>query len=1152
MKKKAFIASCLLLMKFTFIQIFLAAIFSLSLYAKKTEAQDFLEKKLTIAVQNGKRVEILALVKKQIGVNFIFSPEAIQAYKSTDCNIANKKLRDFLSTELKNMGIDYKIIDDQILLFPLEKYSRQPGSGTSAGSNIENGQDIAIKGRVTDENGSSLNNVSITEKSTGRGTVTDDNGNFTINVQHANTILIISSIGYVTQEVKVNEKSVLNIVLTQTTANLADVVVVGYGTQKKVTLTGSVSNISGKELNTTTNSNIANMMAGKLPGFRVVQRNSEPGAYATDFDIRGLGSPLIIIDGVPRDNFTRIDPNEVESISVLKDASAAVYGVKAANGVMLITTKKGKTGAPTLNYNGTYGLTNVINSPGVMNAAQWMTLQNESQMNSGGSATYTADEIAAYENGTKTSTDWFGLVVRKRSPLTQHNLSASGGSERIKYFTSLGYYNEKGFWKTNDLNYKRFNLRSNVTAQISKNLEAELLISAIQDTKMEPGEPSWTIFKSMWMQIPIIPVYANDNPGYLSSVADATHPLAVTNAGLSGYTKTVSKTFQGNFALNYKIPFVEGLKARGMMSYDSRYLFTKNWRKQYALYTYDNVSDVYTPTFGHSPSSLSEGFDQVEFTTSQLSLNYDKQFAQKHGVKALVLFEKLSQKVNNFNASRQFSVDAIDQMYAGNNNSNQASSNASASGYYGISNRALFDYIRQGLVGRVNYDYDGKYLVEGSFRYDGSSMFAKGHRWGFFPAVSAGWRISEERFFKENIAFISNFKIRASYGKLGDDASSNFQYLTGYNYPGEGGYLFGSSYTAGLSPRGIANPNLTWYTSQLSNIGVDVDLLNNKLHLEFDVFRRKREGLLSTRLLSLPGTVGAGLPQENLNSDMQRGFELLLSYRDKVGNLRYNVTGNMSATRSRNIYIERAESTNDYTNWRNNNSDRWSDIYWGYHVIGQFASMDDIKASPVQDGNGNRNILPGDLKYQDVNNDGMIDGNDVKPVGRNSSIPQLNYGFTVNLEWKGFDLNMLFQGGAAFTVNYLGSDQLTSPMPWGRNGLAIFMDRWHRADPYDKTSEWIPGKYPTTRGGSTNYAASDFWLLDARYLRLKSVELGYTLPVSILKKSGIKSFRVFANGFNVFTWSNINNVVDPEHPSSTYGYEYPITRSMNFGLNLNF
>ncbi|MFT3746891.1 MAG: TonB-dependent receptor [Agriterribacter sp.] len=1153
MKKKAFTASCLLLMKITFVQIILAAVFSCSLYAKKIEAQDFLERKLTIAVKNEKKAQILAIIKRQTGASFIFSPEAIQADRPVDCNISNKKLKDFLSSELKDMGIGFKVIDNQLLLFPLAE-NKQPVDVLMPEAEHKQVNDIIIRGQVKDENGMPLNNVSVTEKATGKGTVTDEKGNFIINVQNNNAVLLFSYVGYVAQEVKAGAQKELNVVLAQSTSSLSDVVVIGYGTQKKITLTGSVASISGKELNTTTNSNVANMMAGKLPGFRVTQRNSEPGSYATDFDIRGLGSPLIIIDGVPRDNFARIDPNEVESISILKDASAAVYGVKAANGVMLITTKKGKTGAPTLNYNGTYGLTSVINTPKVMNAAEWMTLQNEQQMNTGGNPTYTADEIAAYENGTKTSTDWFDLVVRKRVPLTQHNLSATGGSERIKYFMSLGYYNELGFWKTNDLNYKRFNLRSNVTAQISKNLDAELLVGAIQDTKIEPGESTWVIFKSMWMQIPTIPVYANDNPLYMSNVADGTHPLAVTNTDVSGYNKTVTKTFQGNFALNYKIPFVDGLKARGMVSYDSRYLFNKNWKKQYALYTYDDATGVYTPTYAHSPSNLSEGFDQVEFTTAQLSLNYEKQFAEKHHLKALVLFEKLSQKINNFNASRQFSLDAIDQMYAGNNNSNQAGSSSSASGYYGISGRALFDYVREGLVGRLNYDYQGKYLVEGSFRYDGSSMFADGHRWGFFPAASAGWRISEENFFKDNITFINNFKLRASYGKMGDDASSNFQYLTGYNYPGGANYIFGSSYVPGLSPRGMANENLTWYTAELANFGFDADfLLNNKLHVEFDVFRRKRSGLLATKILSLPGTVGAGLPQENLNSDLQKGLELLLSYKDRAGGLGYNVSANISYTRSKYFHIERAQSTNDYRNWRDNNNDRWSDIYWGYHVIGRFTSMDEIKASPVQDGNGNRNLLPGDLKYQDINHDGIIDDNDITPVGKNSSTPQLNYGFTISLDWKGFDLNMLFQGGALFTVNYLGSDQLSAPMPWGRNGLEIFMDRWHRADAFDKNSEWIPGYYPSTRrDGTTNYWASDFWLLNAQYLRLKSVELGYTLPAQVLKRAGIKSLRVFANGFNVLTWSNMNKVVDPEHTSNTYGYEYPITRSMNFGLNLNF
>ncbi len=1153
MEKKQLIASILLVMKVTILQIALAAVCCFSVYANKGEAQVLLNKTVTISARENTLAEVLVTIQKQTGVKFIFSAEGIQVDRKVNFVVKNKKLLNILSEDLKELGIGYSIVDDQVLLFALDKDDDKTAELLSY-FNAARQRKVTITGHVLDDRNAPLPNVSIQEKGTSNGVTSKDDGSFEIDVENNNAVLIFSFVGFLSREVAVTSRHDITVNLQTEASKLGEVIVVGYGTQKKATLTGSVSSITAKELKTATNANVANMLAGKLPGFRVTQRNSEPGSYATDFDIRGFGSPLMIIDGVPRDNFTRLDPNEIESVSILKDASAAVYGVKAANGVLLITTKRGKSGKTDLTYSGTLGWASIANSPDVMNAYEYATLINESDFNTGKTTpTYSQDALQKFKDGTTPSTDWYGLVVRDRAPQMQHNLSASGGTDKIRYFMSLGYYDEQGIWKSGDLNYKRYNFRSNINAQITKNLDAELLINGIADKKMEPGEPTWVVFKSMWMQIPTIPVYANNNPAYLSNVADGTHPLAVTNADISGYNQTATRTFQGTFALNYKIPFVDGLKARGLFSYDSKYMFTKNWRKQFALYDYDNATDVYSPTYSHSPSNMSEGFDQVDFTTLQASLNYDKHFG-KHNVKGLVLFEKLNQKINNFSASREFSLDAIDQLYAGNDNNTQAGSSSQSPGFSG--NGPLFDYVREGIVGRFNYDYAGKYLIEGSFRYDGSSKFAEGHRWGFFPAVSGGWRISEEGFFRSILPVVNNLKLRASYGKLGDDASSAFQYLTGYNYPGGSYYMFGSSLIANLTPRGMANPNLTWYTSQLTDIGVDADFFHGKLHAEFDVFKRKREGLLATRVLSLPGTVGAGLPQENLNSDMQHGFELLLSHSNKIGSVLYNISGNVSFTRSKNLYVERAASNNSYRNWRDNNNDRWSDVYWGYHVLGQFKSMDEIKNSPVQDGDGNRKLLPGDLKYEDVNKDGVIDDNDVKPIGRNSTTPEVNFGFTLGAQWHGFDVNMLFQGASNFTVDYLGSDQLAKPLPWGRNGLAIFTDRWHKADMFDtKSDAWIPGKYPSTRpNGSApwNYLTSDFWLHDATYLRLKSVEIGYTIPARLLNKAGIKAFRVYANGFNLFTWSGLNSVVDPEHTKDTYGYQYPITKNYNVGLNITF
>jgi TonB-linked SusC/RagA family outer membrane protein len=1095
---------------------------------------------VTLTAKDTPLEKVFAVIKKQTGYTFAYTNTLLRSAKPVTISIKDATVEKALDICFEDQPLNYTIVNKTVVVFKRkEREMPMPAEHVFASP-----PPVIVTGKVINEKNEPIARASVTEKGTSNGTTTKENGSFSLNVANENSVLVFSFIGYVTQEIRVGKQVNFTVSLQpDSAAGLGEVVVVGYGTQRKATLTGAVSSITSKELKTTTNANVTNMLAGKLPGLRVVQRNSEPGNYSTDFDIRGFGNPLIIVDGVPRSNFNRLDPNEIESVSILKDASAAVYGVQAANGVILITTKRGKAGQVELNYSNAFGWSAIANSPDVMNAYEYATLVNEADLNSGKTTpTYSNDDLQKYKDGTYPSTDWYRLVVRKYTPQMQHNLSASGGSEKIRYFLSLGYFDEQGIWKTGDLNYKRYNFRSNITAQITKNLEAEFLINGIMDTKKEPGEPTWIVFKSMWMQKPIIPVYANNNPDYLSSVADATHPLAITNAAISGYRNNTNKTLQASFALNYKVPFVDGLKARFMYSYDNMYSFTKQWKKRYALYDYDNAADIYIPTYAHNPSTLSEWFDEGIATVLQASLNYEKRFHYDHHVNALLLIEKRKSYGNNFSGSREFSLDVVDQLFAGNA-LNQT-----------IGSGAVNPIVMQGLVGRINYDYKGKYLVEGSFRNDGSSKFAEGHRWGFFPGVSAGWRISEENFFKGKVSFVKNLKLRASYGKLGDDASSTFQYLAGYNYPGPQ-YILNNNVVSGLGFRGMANPNITWYTSRTANIGMDADLFSGRLHVEFDVFRKKREGLLATRNLSLPGTVGAGLPQENLNSDLREGFELLLSHNNHIGAFNYNVSGNASFTRGKTLYVERAESNNSYKNWRDNNSYRWDDTYWGYHVTGQFGSMEEIKNSPIQDDNGNRNLLPGDLKYEDFNNDGIIDDNDVKPIGRNSGTPQVNLGFSFSAQWKGFDVNLLLQGATKFTISYLGSNQLVAPMPWGRNGLAIFTDRWHRENMLDPNSAWVAGKYPSTRPSGAapwNYRNSDFWLRDASYLRLKSVEIGYTIPSNILNKKGIKGLRVYTNGFNLFTLSGLNSVVDPEHTNGTYGLEYPITRNYNFGINLTF
>jgi TonB-linked SusC/RagA family outer membrane protein len=769
-----------------------------------------------------------------------------------------------------------------------------------------------------------------------------------------------------------------------------------------------------------------------------------------------------------------------------------------------------------------------------------MTLMNENAINNGRDIMFNQSDFDAYENGTKQSTDWAGVAINKTAPQTQHSFSATGNTEKVNYFINFGYLNQDGFWKSGDLNYQRFNVRSNISAQITKRLKAEMLIGAIKDTKNAPYTDSWMVYKSIWMQTPIWPLYANDNPEYMYNAADAGNPLAITNSDISGYKKNNNKTFQGTFDLEYDVPFITGLKAKGLYSYDYSMWESKEFRKEYTLYTYDAESNTYNANKAQSPSRVRRNFSEKESSLLQLQLNYVRTFNEKHNLNILALYEENTQRRDNFYAQRELSMDAVDQLFAGNSLNQEGS----------MDSGDIWKIANKGFVGRINYDYASKYMAEFSFRYDGSSKFASGHQWGFFPAGSIGWRVTEEPFMKENssLSFINNLKLRASYGKLGDDSSSTYQFLSGYNYP-SGGYIMDGSYVNALGMRGMANPYITWFTSKMLNIGLDADMWNGLLGFQVDVFNRNRDGLLATRTMSLPGTVGAGLPQENLEGDKTNGFELSLSHRNKIHDFTYYFSGNISFTRTQWRQKEIAKQGNSYLNWRNNYTNRYGDLWWGYGYLGQYTSYAQAYQSPIQDSKGNSILRPGDYEYEDWNGDGVIDDNDVHPITTNG-LPKINFGFTVGGEWKGFDLTMVFQGAAKSNIRY--PEALEAPLSWDRNGLAMFMNRWHLSDMTNPDSEWISGYYPSTnRGETTNYRDSKRLVQNANYLRLKSLELGYSLPNSILKYAGIKKARIYFNGYNMLTFTKIK-YLDPEHPSDTYGYLYPLTKTYNIGINVSF
>lgn len=999
-------------------------------------------------------------------------------------------------------------------------------------------QNLSVSGIVSDQSGTPLSGVAVIESGTNNADITDLEGKYRISVKPGAT-LEFSCLGFATENVKVEKAGTLNLVLKEDTTMLEDAVVVGYGVQKKTTLTGSVASVAGGEIAATKNSNAQNMLTGKVAGLRVVQTTSEPGTFNSSISIRNFGSPLVIIDGVPRQTIGRLNANDIESMSVIKDASAAVYGVKAADGVIIITTKQGKKDRMSLDYEYNLNISTLTGLPRPLDATQYMTLYNEQGWSNyeRPAKVYSDEDMAAYANGEKVSTDWYGNVVRNLTPSHQHTLSATGGTDRTNYYMSLSLSDQNGFYRDGGLDYTQYSFRSNVSSRVLDDLTVSLNLWANMDTKNEPYESSGGIIRSLWRQRPTDPIYANDTePYFFKTTLDGYNPIAMSKSNVVGYNKSTYKMLQSMFSMEYKPSYVPGLSAKVSLSYDTTINDYKTNRKAYNLYVYNDATGEYRPNTLNSPSRVRRSYATHQDVLFNAALNYQNTFG-KHSVSAMFLYEEEHQKGDNFYAQRDLSLN-LDQLFAGNALDQEA--NMSVSG--------LYEYVSAGFIGRANYDYGGKYLVEVNGRYDQSSKFSPRQRGGFFFGGSIGYRISEEDFWKNNaiLSSITNLKIRASYGKMGRDNALDFQYLTGYTYPSSG-YVFNGVFIAGLTDKGLANENITWENCYTTNFGIDAEAWNGLLGVTFDAFTRLRKGIFGTRSQTLPNTTGTTLPQENLNGEQTTGWDMSVSHHNNFGEFRYSVTGNLSYAFTKNLYRDRAKAGNSYENWYNNDSYRNQGIWFGLAENGQYQNWNEIYNDPLST---SYSQLPGDYKYVDWNEDGYITDADRHIIGY-SADPQIYYGLTIELYWKGIDFNMLWQGAARHWVAY--TEILGTSLWGGGNSPAYFYDRWHPVDPdanpYDPTTKWISGTY--AYAGRQADVNSEHRILNAAYLRLKSVDLGYTLPSKWTQKAHIESLRIFANIYNPLTFSGIKHV-DPEHTSQNNGYIYPINTTYNLGIQLKF
>jgi len=1011
---------------------------------------------------------------------------------------------------------------------------------------------FVVSGQVTSSvDGLGIPAVNILIKGTYTGTISDSEGSYTIELPMGNETLVFSSIGYLTQEVQVKGNTRLNVVLQEDTQNLDEFVVVGYGEQKKENLTAAISNITSKEIQTTTHSSLAQKLQGKVAGLQIRQNSGAPGDFNTMINIRGFGSPLYVIDGIARDGaseFQRLNPEDIESISVLKDASAAIYGLNAANGVIIVTTKRGSKGETTFQYNGVLGIQSPTNVPEMANAAQWMEMRNDADINIGKSPYLSQEELQKYQGGLPgyESTQWYDETMKKWAIQQQHSISAQGGNESVTYFTSIGYLKEEGLLKSNDINYEKYDFRTNLTAKLTDNLVADLNIMGRYDKRSTPGENFFNIFRGAISSLPSHAPYANGNPSYPGLVTDgqSVNPIALSDRELTGYSEEENKFFQSSVALTYEFPFLKNLKVKGLASFDNNHYMGKSLFKSYKLYTYDATGDRYIPTELRKPSTIHNNNADNNRSTLQAHLLYNTSLNDRHNIGTTLVYEQRRGWGRSSALSREyqfFTNDQIDQ--AGTNNMRNSGMES--------------EYASISYLGRLTYDYVGKYLLEVAARYDGSYRYHPDKRWGLFPVISGGWRISEEDFFKNNIRFVTNLKFRGSYGLVGQDAGNPFQYIPGFSTSGGGGYEFvNGNYLTGAASPAIVNPNLTWFESNIKDIGVELGLFRGKFNLEFDVYQRDRTGLLAYRNVTLPNTFGGTLPEENLNSDRVRGIEFSVSHNNNIGDFQYNIEGNFNFGRTMNVYVERGPFVNSMDKWRSGAANRWSDVVWGYDLEGQFRNEEEVVFAPIQNGElGNTRELPGDFKYRDANGDGIIDGNDNVPLFWGGN-PKMHYGLTLSASWKGFDMNALLQGSGNYSVRFTHA---YATLFWAEgNHPAYFYDRWHKADPYNPDSEWVPGKWPASRlvqDMGSMYAESSAWRKDASYVRLKSLELGYTLPPAVLGHIGLKNVRVYANGHNLFTVTDpYVKAFDPEKIEGQLntGWVYPLTMSYNLGLNVRF
>lgn len=991
-----------------------------------------------------------------------------------------------------------------------------------------------VTGNVLDQKNIPLPGANIIVKGSTVGTQTDFDGAFKILASEGD-ILTISYIGYLPQEVQITGDTQLRIVLIEDANALDEVVVVGYGNRSKTKLIAAVSTIDEETLKKQPVPNVSNALEGLAAGLFVQQNSGEPGFSNSSFEVRNFGSALVIVDGAPGD-LNQLDPNEIENISVLKDAAAAaVYGVQGGNGVVLITTRRGTMGKPKLTYSNQFTYTSFTAYPKYLSAADRAEILNEGLRNSGQEPFYSDDEVELFRSGADPinypNTDWRGEILKDFGFQQQHNLNLNGGTEKVKYFVSSGFVDQGSNYTEDVLSFQRYNLRSNVDAQIKDNLALSVQIGARRQLNEAPGYSAYDIFRELSRSLPSDLAYYPDGvPARPSTTPN--HVIEGLRDFNAGYFRARNNNFDAKIALEWDVKQIKGLKLRSYASLVYNNYFNKTWNKSFDLFTLNRQTGNYdvfrsTPPGTPSETKLTQSTNYSNHYVLQESLNYARLFG-KHSVNLLLLAEFQKRQGQDFSASRQdFQSTFIDQLFAGSLE-NQ------------IANGGEFRENRMGYVGRLNYDYNAKYFLESSVRYDGSSRFAPGNEFGVFPSISLGWRLSEESFFEPLKDTFSNLKLRASLGTAGNDGTSAYQWLSGFNY--NLFFVINDTAIPTLDNTALPNRAITWETNTTYDLGLDVDLFDNQLKFSFDYFFRKRENVIAGANASVPSTLGVALAAQNLYEFSNEGFEFTLDYKKQINkNLKISSLLIFSKSREKAVFIDETLQEDPFMRSNLTVTGGFTGLRRGYISDGLFQSQEEIEQWAIQDSNGNNSLQPGDVRYLDLNGDNIIDVKDQKVFG-NGSKPPVNFSLNLGADFKNFALSVLITGAAGYDLYLEGEAQ--SPLRNGFNGYDYLKDYW--------TSNNSDAAFPRiTNGGfnDNNYKYSDYWLRNGNHLRFKNINLSYTLPIKDADAT-FDSVKLFLTGYNLFVIKSFDEDFDPQLGSGL-GWYYPQTKSLTFGLNVS-